>query len=296
MQKIHLIIFFFFVTNAKAWDFSYKLNAQHSQTNNVNLTDTNPIADTSTNYLLTLQTKNDDWKFRFKTQMENYQKQTENDYYSGDLSATYNKTKDNDYTLSFFKLVYNHTPAISSDSASDNYGVKVATNFYHEIDSELTSFISLSGSLKNYDKIIDRKDDIVFASVGLESYLTSIFMISPEFNLSLNHSTQTTYNNMGYGPAVTATLSPNEDWELSFNASYTYTLYSDRKIDAINGLGKRVSTKEHQGLMVLETGTTYYITKHLPLTLLYSKSANTSNNTTYQYNAENLSFGLGFKF
>ena len=289
MKPLLIITTCLFSLSGFAWDFTYKLNANQSKTSNVNQDSTN-ISDTITDYYLTLQTKQSDWKVKLKSQLETYQTVTDNDFYSLDLSTSYNRTPDNDISVGVFKTTYHHTPAIYSDSASDNTGVRLGTNFYNEFTENHTGVFSLSASRKNYSKL-SRKDTGLSASIGLESYFTPQFSLSPDFSVSSNSSSTSDYNTASYSPSIYATLTANDKLELFASASYYYSYYLNRKV-----LVKNKNQNVYQEITTQEVGAIISLIKNLPLTIKYTSTNGQSNYTYYQYKANLVSFGLGLKF
>jgi len=87
-----------------------------------------------------------------------------------------------------------------------------------------------------------------------------------------------------------------ENLEFNGSISYAYTLYSTRTTTTTNNRGRNVNTQMFQELVATEIGASYYVTKQLPLTIKYSTSKNSSNNVSYDYKANIVSFGLGYKF
>ena len=290
MKKLLLFLFVAGSLKGYAWDFTYKLNANQTKTSNVNQDDTN-IQDTITDYYLILQTKQDDWKIKLKTQLETYQKVSDNDFYTLDLGTTYNRTKANDITVGVFKTTYHHTPAIYSDTASDNSGVRLGTNFYNEFSENHTGIISLNGSRKNYNKL-SRQDTALSASLGLESFLTPDFSLSPDFTVSSNSSSSSLYNTAGYSPSIYANLTASEKLELFASASYSYNYYLDRTTTT----GKNKQQNVYQATTTYEGGAIISLVKNLPFTIKYTSTKGQSNLSYYQYKANLVSFGLGLKF
>lgn len=295
MKKIiTLIALLFLQTKSWAWDWSYKLNASQYKTSNANLTSTDS-SDTVTNYGGSLQMKDDKWKWKVKGQAEKYQTYTENDFYSYEVGPTYNRTKNNDYSISYFNLVYNNVPTVNADTASDNSGIRIGTNIYNDIDKDLSNYISITATNKNYSKL-SRTDRSFSGLIGLESNLSSILTLNPEASLAVTKSSVSDYSTYSYGPGLYVTLTPLDDLEFSASMSYAYTLYSTRTVSIINSRGKSANVQMHQELVATEVGASYYLTKHLPFTIKYSTSKNSSNNVSYDYKANIVSFGLGYKF
>jgi hypothetical protein len=289
MKKIFIILLTLISLDGFAWDFTYKINANQSKTSNVNQDSTN-ISDTISDYYLTLQTKQSDWKVKLKGQLETYQTVTDNDFYSLDLSTTYNRTPDNDISVGVFQTTYHHTPVIYSDTASDNNGVRVGTNFYNEFTENHTGVFTLSASRKNYSKL-SRQDTGLSASIGLESYFTPQFNLSPDFSVSSNSSSSNIYSTAGYSPSIYATLTANDKIELFASASYSYSYYLNRKV-----LVKNKNQNVYQEITTQEVGAIFSFIKNLPLTIKYTSTNGQSNYTYYQYKANLVSFGLGLKF
>ena len=289
MKTLLIILTSIFSLNGLAWDFTYRLNANQSKTNNVNQDSTN-VSDTISDYYLTLQTKQSDWKVKLKGQLETYQTVTDNDFYSLDLSTTYNRTPDNDLTIGIFKTTYHHTPAVSSDTASDNSGIRFGTNFYNEFTESHTGIFSMSASRKNYSKL-SRQDTGVVASLGLESYFTPKFSLSPDFSVSGNSSSSSDYSTASYSPSIYATLTANDKLELFASASYSYSYYITRKV-----LVKNKNQNVYQEVTTQEVGAIISLVKNLPLTIKYTSNKGQSNDNYYQYKANLVSFGLGLKF
>jgi hypothetical protein len=299
-MKTHVIavgFFYFFLnlSNVYAWDFGFKADAQKNYTDNVNLTNVNPIADSYNVLGGYAQFKNADYRIRLKAKMEKYQKQDENSNYTTELGLQYKHTKTQVYDISVFNQVYNGTPTVSTDTTSDNKGARVAAAFTNNFDKDTSGYISLNGTLKNYTKIQGRKDKLFGAAVGIEHYLTPGFLINPEVNILSNSSTDSYYKNTAYGPSLLASYSPNDNWEFFADGSYTYTLYSDRSITSIVK-GKTVTRKEYQELKNAEVGTIYSFERFVTLQAKYSTGKNNSNNSASAYSANVTSLGISFKY
>ena len=189
------------MASAKAMDFSFKANAVHNVTDNVNLTNTNPIADTYQTLSGFLQLKNEDFKFRLKGKLDKYKKQDENSNYSTELSGSYKHTKSSEYILSIFNQVYNGIPAVTTDTTSDNKGARASATFSNDFSKETNGYISFNATIKNYTKNAGRKDKIYGAYTGLEHNFTPQLMINLEINLSKNASNDSYYENISYGPS-----------------------------------------------------------------------------------------------
>jgi hypothetical protein len=299
-MKIYRILSFLaltsFITNVRAWDTTVKLDAQHASTDNVNLTSTDPISDTYNTYGGYLQTKNDEFKFKLRGKTEKYNKQKENDNYSFDLSAQYKRTKTDDYTFAVFKQTYNGTPAVTTDTTSDNNGGRLAANFSHEYDKDTNGYFTITGTYKKYPKIDGRKDKILSGILGLEKYVTPNFLFNPEFNVQNNSSTDSYYENFSYGPSALISITPTDKWEIFADASFTHTNYSGRTVTTTTVRGKSTTKKEYQELLNLDAGIVYSLFKNVQLQAKYTKGKNNSNNSTAAYKANVLSFDISFKF
>ena len=295
MKKLFILSsLIYFSVQAQAWDSSFKADAQSSSTNNVNLTNSNPISDSYTTYGGYIQTKDDIYKLKLKGKIEHYKLQKENDNYSYDLSMQYKRTKNNDYTFSLFKQVYTGTPLVSTDTTSDNNGGRLSTTLSKDYDKENSLYLILNGTYKKYPKILNRNDKILGASFGLEHYVTSNFLVNPELLMANNASTDPYYKNNFYGPSILVSFTPNDNWEIFIDGSYSHTTYSGRIVSTV--VKKRtVSDSEYQNLKSADIGTIYTIANKFPLQIKYSTNNNSSNNSTSAYNAEILSFGIGMK-
>jgi hypothetical protein len=146
MKKIFVLnTLFCFISQAHAWDFGLKADAQQAYTDNVNLTGTNPISDSYSTFGGYLQAKDEAFKIKLKAKAEKYKLQKENDNYSFDLSLQYKHTKTNDYTFALFKQVYNGTPLVTTDTTSDNSGGRLSTTISTEFDKETSGYLILNG-------------------------------------------------------------------------------------------------------------------------------------------------------
>lgn len=282
-------------SNAFSWDFGARVDAQRSSTNNVNLTDTDPISDQFSTVGGYLQAKGDIYKLKLKGRLEKYQKQTENDNYSADLSLQYKPTKNKDFTFAVFNQVYNGTPAVSTDTTSDNNGARVAANFNKDFDKETSGYITLTGAYKKYSKIAGRNDKIFGVAGGLENYFTSTFMANPELNIQSNTSADSYYSNVSFGPILLFSYTPDDKWELFCDGSYTRTSYSGRTVTKTLR-GRNSTEDEYQTLVAVEAGAIYTFEKHLNLQAKYSSAKNSSNNATAGYKAHVISFNIGLKY
>lgn len=282
-------------TSLFAWDFGAKADAQKFFTDNVGLTGTDRISDSYTTYGGYLQLKNKIFKVKAKAKTEKYQKQKENDNYTIDLSFQYKHSKQDDYSLAIFKQVYNGTPSGSSDSTSDNSGARLSANFSQDLDKNTNIYFSPSATYKKYPKMSNRIDKLMSASAGLEKYLSTQFMFNPEASAQYALSSDSYYKNISYGPSLLLSFTPNDDWEIFVNGSYTYTRYSGRNVDStVNG--KVVSKNEFQESTSADLGVTYNATSFASLQVKYQTNKNTSNNTTSGYKANVASFAMAFRF
>ncbi len=295
MKNVFLCSLFCCSLTAHAWDFGLKGDATRTTTDNVNLTNTAPINDSYNTLGGYLQLKNESLKFKLKGKVEKYKKQNENDNYSADLSMQYKYSKTNDFTFSAFKQVYNGTPAVITDTTSDNSGARIAATLGTEFNKDSTGYISLNGTVKKYSKIAGRTDKIVTAAFGLENYFTPSFMVNPELNIQNNNSADSYYSNLSYGPMLYFSFTPNDSWEFFVDGSYSYTSYSGRTVTT-TVKNRKVVNKEYQELKSADIGMIFTIAKNLTLQAKYTNGKNNSNNTTAAYKADALSMGLGFKF
>lgn len=295
MKKTTIALLLTTAASAHAWDFSLKGDAQRTFTDNVNLTNVSPITDSYSVLSGYLQTKNDTWKLKLKGKLEKYSKQTENDNYTTDLSLQYKRTKNNDYTIGVFKQVYNGKPLVSTDTTSDNSGLRLAANFTHDFDKDSQGYFTVTGTSKNYSKIIGRKDTIVAGALGIEHYFNKNFMIAPELSIQHIGSSDSYYTNNSYGPNVLLSYTPTDAWELFVDGSYTNTTYSGRTVSK-TVRNRTVTEKEYQELVNADVGAVYSFPQYLYLTGKYTSSNNTSNNTNSAYKASIYYVGIGVKY
>lgn len=297
MKKIVLPLLILSATGVHAsWDFSLKGDAQKAFTDNVNLTNTAPISD---NYAILggyLQAKNETWKLKLKVKMEKYTAQTENDNYVTDLSLQYKKSKNQDFTFAVFKQVYNGTPLVSTDTTSDNSGLRLAANFTHDFNKSTQGYFALSATLKNYAKIEGRKDKILSAAVGLEHSFAKSFLIAPELSFQKNVSADDYYSSTSYGPNLLLSYSPDDSWEYFIDGNYSHTNYTGRTVTRTIRPNKTVTEKEYQELFNTDAGVIFSFLQYASLTAKYTHSKNTSNNSTSAYSANIAYLGLGLKF
>jgi hypothetical protein len=277
-----------------AWTFGFKGGAQYSNTDNVNASSTDRINDSFNDFDLMAQAKTDAVKIKIKGKVEKYTKETANDFYSSEGSLQYKPTKANDYNISVYKLVYNNTPAISSDTSSDNQGAKISTNFNNTYDQKTSSVVSFVAAYKNYP-ILGRKDNNVSGLFGLE-YLSKVNLtISPDFSINLNSSNQDYYKNYAYGPSLYLSYTPSDKWEYFSSMSYTYTKYIEREV--ITTLrGKTVRNKEFQSFLNLELGGSYYLTDIVTLQAKFAANKNTSNNSASAYKSNVITAGISLRY
>ncbi len=299
MKKLFSTVLLFTVSSSLyAWDFSLKLDGQRENTDNVNLTNTNPISDTVTSYGGYIQTKNETYKLKLKGKVEKYQKQNVNDNWSSDLSLQYKRTKDNSFTFAAFKQVYNGISLLNTDTTSDNVGGRISTTITKNFDKDTSGYITLTGTYKKYPKIAGRNDKIIGAAFGLEHYFNNTFMINPELNVQNNSSADSYYSNFSYGPSIFIDITPNDSWEIFFDASYAYTRYSGRSIPIT--INRRATTEnEHQTLTSYDAGLIFNLSKVLSLQGKYQTGKNTSNNvstTSPAYKVSVTSFNIVCKF
>lgn len=285
----------FAAQNIYAWDFSLKGDFQKAFTDNVNLTNTDPIKDNFSILSGYLQTKNESWKLKLKGKVEKYSKQNENDNYVTDLSLQYKRTKNNDYTFAVFKQVYNGTPLVSTDTTSDNSGVRLNANFTHDFKKNTQGYFTAAGTLKNYSKIVGRKDKILVLALGVEHSFDRTLLIAPELSFQHNGSTDSYYSNNSFGPNLLLSYTPDESWELFADGNYSHTTYSGRTVSKVVR-NKTLTEKEYQELFTADVGAIYSFPMYTSITAKYSNSHNTSNNTTSAYKASIFYLGLGVKF
>lgn len=296
MKKIAIALLLTTAPGAHAWDFSVKGDAQKAFTDNINLTNTNPIKDDFTILSGYLQAKNETWRLKLKGKMEKYTNQQENDNYITDLSLQYKRTKNNDYTLAVFKQVYNGVPLVSTDTTSDNSGLRLAANFTHDfVKSTTQGYFTVSGTTKSYSKITNRKDNILAAALGLEHYFAKSFMVAPELSFQHIGSADNYYSNNSYGPNILLSYIPDDTWELFVNGNYGHTTYTGRTVSK-TVRNKKVTEKEYQELISTDAGVIYSFPQYVSLTAKYSNSHNSSNNSSSSYQANIFYVGLGVKF
>jgi hypothetical protein len=204
----------FFSLNLYAWDFGIKADMKRANTDNVDLSNSDPVSDTYDTYGGYVQAKDNIFKIKLKAKAEKYKLRTANDNYTLDLSLQYKHTKNNDYTFAVFKQTYNGIPATSTDTASDNNGGRFSATFSNDFDKETSAYFILNGTLRKYSKIANRNDKIIGASVGLENYMMPDLLINPELLAATNNSTDTYYKNYFYGPSLLISYTPNDNWEI----------------------------------------------------------------------------------
>ena len=288
----------FLITNfAYAWDYGAKFDVQESKTNNVNLTSSAPIKDTYNTLTSYVQAKNDTWKYRFKLKSEKYKDQNSNDSSSGELSVQYKRTKMNDFSLAIFKQSYPNTPVVNNDTASDNQGASLSTTMRKDFDKETNGYLTLSASSKKYPKTTNRTDTNLSINPGIEHNVESHFLFNPEFSYQNNSSSNSYYSSTAFGPSVLLSYTPNDQWEIFSDGSYTYTHYSNRPYTPTVPVGKKAlpSEAEHQGLLGFDFGITYNFPKWVSIQGKYAKSSNTSNNPTSAYKADVVSIDLSLR-
>jgi len=296
MKKIVLLTGLLSLTSAHAWDFSLKGDVQKAFTNNVNLTNTDPITDNYSILSGYLQAKSEEWKLKLKGRMEKYSNQTENDNYTTDLSLQYKASKSSDYTVGVYKQVYNGTPAVSTDTTSDNSGLRMAANFTHDfVKSKTLGYFSVSGNFRNYSKIEGRKDKILGLSLGLEQTIAKNFLLVPDLTFQHNSSADAYYSNNSLGPSLLLSYTPDDTWEIFGDISYARTTYSGRTVSKIVR-NKTVTEKEYQELTTTDVGFIYSFPQYFSLTGKYTISTNSSNNSSSAYKANIAYLGVGLKF
>lgn len=295
MKFILAFIVFSVSTNTFAWEYSFKGDVLRSFTDNVNLTSAEEITDAYTTIGAYVQTKNETYKIKLRGRLDKYQKQIENDNYATDLSFQYKRTNNNVFTASIFNQVYYGIPVVSTDTTSDNRGARLSSSFSHNFNNATNGYVSLTGTYRKYTKISGRNDKILNAVLGVEHYISENFLISPEFNLQKNISSQAYYSNNSYGPAVLISYNPNDDWELYLNGSYSYSKYNDRSVSSVVRRSTVYET-EYQKFFSVDLGADYTCTKNLSLGAKYSNGSNSSNNELQAYQAHIFSLGLSLKF
>jgi len=283
-----------FSFNLYAWDFGVKADFQRATTNNVDLSNTNPVSDTYSTYGGHVQVKDNVYKIKLKAKAEKYKLRTVNDNYTFDLSFQYKPTKHNDYTFAVFKQTYNGITATSTDTASDNNGGRFSVTFSKDFDKKTSGYLILNGTAKKYTKIANRNDKIIGASIGLEHYKETTLLINPELLAASNNSTDSYYKNFFYGPSLLISYTPNDNWEIYLDGSISFTKYSRRTVSTIVK-GRKSNENEHQELSSAGMGAIYTITEKFPLEVKYTSSKNSSNNSTSAYKAQILSFNIGMK-
>jgi hypothetical protein len=269
-----------------AWDFGVKTNLQVGSNSNVNLTPTNEINDTYKQLGGYAQIKNDDWRFKLKAKAEKYNKTSENDNYGGDLSASYKGLKDVNLTIGAFKLKYNGTTLINTDSTSDNTGERFEAVFNQKYSNESSGYFTLNGSFKNYSKIVGRKDKIFGGNYGIDYNISSKLLLNVEFMLQKISSTDTYYNDFSLGPYAMLSYTPNDNWEFFLDGSYGHTTYSGRIVTTITTKPFKSTKKdESQDLVSMDAGIGYNFTEVFSLQGKLENDKNNSNNTTSAYKA-----------
>jgi hypothetical protein len=281
--------------NVSAWDFGLKADLQYASTDNVNLTSTAPISDTYSTLGGYLQTKNESLKIKLRGKKEQYTKQKENDNYSADLSLQYIHSKNDDYTFSVFKQAFSGTPLVNTDTTSDNSGGRLSANFSKTYNKDTSGYFTLSGTSKKYPNMSNRTDRIVGSTLGLEHYLTTDFMVTPELILQKDSSTDSYYSSFMYGPTLLISFTPNDNLEFFVDGSYARTTYSGRPISTIT---RRSSTSEdeYQALISADAGINYTFLNYFTIQVKYTKETNTSNTPLSAYKANMFTFNFNIKY
>lgn len=285
----------FFAPVTYAWDFSAKADVQRSSTDNVNLTNTSPISDTYSALSGSLQTQDDIYRIRLKGKTEKYNKTTENDNYSLDLSLRYKLNATNNYTVAIFKQVYSGVPLVTTDATSDNTGGRLSTSFLKDFNEETAGYLVLDATYIKYSKLGDRNDKIIGASLGLEHSPSATVLFNPELVVGKNSSTDSYYQTIYYGTNLLLAYNPSESWEFFVDGSYVRTDYTDRTVTKIVR-NRTTLEEENQILTSFGIGASYTIAKVLPLQVKYSTANNSSNNSESTYKGGILSFGIGLQF
>lgn len=293
-MKFFLISLLLITSKSFAWDFGGKAEIERSSTDNANLTDMVPISDTYLSLNGYVQAKNEMFKVKFRAKKEKYHTQLANDNYLTDFSVQYKHSKNDDYTLAVFKQVYDGTTIISTDITSDNYGAKAAATFSNDFTNDTYGYLSFTGNLKRYPKIIGRTDRIIGGIVGVEYNFTSYLSVTPEFVLQRNFSADPYYNNLSFWPSFTISLTPVDHWEIFVDGSYAKTNYSGRVYSVVTN-GTTQNEKETQTLITIDVGTIYKFSKMISLEAKYSNGKNSSNNPVSMYKTNIVSLSLGLK-
>lgn len=281
--------------NAIAWDFTAKGDFQRYNTSNVNLTNTAPISDTVNAVSGYLQTKNEKYRIKLRGKKEQYANQVANDNYFVDLSLQYKHSKINDYTISIFKQVYNGASIVSTDTTSDNTGAKISATFSKEFGPETSGYITPTFGSKTYPKIANRTDKIYSGAIGLEHNFSSTFMINPELDLQKNNSSDGYYENSSWGPLLSLSYTPDDNWEFFADASYVVTEYQGRTVTTTAPRGRSGVEYESQKLTTTDVGMAYNFAQYIGLQVKYMRESNTSNSTTTAYKANVTSFNISLK-
>ena len=283
-----------FSFNLYAWDFGLKADFERATTNNVDLSNTNPVSDTYSTYGGYVQVKDNVYKIKLKAKAEKYKLRTVNDNYTFDLSFQYKPTKQNNYTFAAFKQTYNGIPASSTDTASDNNGGRFSATFSKDFDKTTSGYFILNGTAKKYTKIANRSDKTFGASIGIEHYIEANLLINPELLAASNNSTDSYYKNFFYGPSLLISYTPNDNWEIYVDGSISFTKYSGRSVSTIVR-GRTSSEDENQELASGGIGAIYTMADKFPIEVKYTSGQNSSNNSTSAYKSQILSFNIGMK-
>lgn len=293
-RKLPYLIFFVFISQAFSWDFGAKLEIERSNTDNVNLSDSAQVKDSYNTLNGYLQVKDDTYKIKLRAKKDQYHVLNANDNYLLDLSTQFKHTQNDDYTLGIFKQVYDGATIISTDTTSDNQGARLAANFSKDFYDNVFGYSSINASQRRYPKIAGRTDKIVGALLGAEYNATNYLMINPEFNLQKNSSAIPYYSNVAFGPTLTISVSPIDNWDLYVVSSFAKTNYSGRVYTVfVDGVPQ--SENESQSLLTMDYGTSYKFSKKVSIEAKYSQEKNSSNNPVSMYKTNILSISLSLK-
>lgn len=219
-----------------------------------------------------------------------------NDNTYTNLNWNYRVTKKHDYTFGVFKQKYRLVPTNVLDTSSDNIGAKVIGTWNKNFSKNQSGYLNLGFTYTDYNQDATRKDQLYDINSGLQTYLGRDASLTPSFSLNYLKSKNSYYQYLSLGPGLNFYLYLNDKLSLFISGSYLYTAYGKRTFSLTSITGKVITTSEKQTLVIADIGTTFYITKNVPLHVTYSNTKNSSNYSYRDYKISNLSASIGINF
>jgi hypothetical protein len=278
-----LLLFPLWIGDLYAWNYNVYTFFQNSNTNGYYQSTLSTESDIYNTVSGTIQMSNLRNTLSAQYSTSNYKKLKANHNHTMSANWTYRVTKKHDYTFGVSTVRYSLAPTNVTDTSFDNTSGKVNGYWSKSYSKTQLGFLSLRFIYSNYIKDATRKDKSFDFSTGLQTYLGRYITLTPSFSINYLSSTNNYYNYYSLGPNIYFNYYPTDNLSFYLSGTYLYTIYSKRTFILTSLTGNAVSASEKQTLVTPEVGTSYNLTKHIPIQLSYSNTRNSSNNTIRDY-------------